>query len=318
MPSSHSPDTLVVGFDDDRAVANTGLLLPATLAHRLGIEAAVDQLVNLGDRPGHHGQAARCSRCCTPWLPGRTASTTPTCCAPDPPARCSTPGSAPAGRRPAVAPNGLVNELAGRVRRAGATGQPTMRADSGFWSAKVIRACKRHRIRFSVTVRQTSTVTAAIAAIPEHAWTDIDYPDGGIAQVAEATLGSDRLVVRRSRLKSDQGQRIWTGWAILACNLDTPRHPYHVTKPGPAAPAHQHASLAGRLIPPVYPGQVTSLKVGSQRLRTLSGEPGAIRQSRPNNRCAARLAHRAERRRAGCPRPGSAFEAPRPFSADDV
>ena len=32
MPSSHSPDTLVVAFDDTHAVANAGLLLPATLA----------------------------------------------------------------------------------------------------------------------------------------------------------------------------------------------------------------------------------------------------------------------------------------------
>jgi hypothetical protein len=41
-------------FDDDHAVANAGLLLPATLAERLGIEAVVDQLVDLGDRPGAH------------------------------------------------------------------------------------------------------------------------------------------------------------------------------------------------------------------------------------------------------------------------
>jgi transposase, IS5 family len=27
--------------------------------------------------------------------------------------------------------------------------------------------------------------------------------------------------LRRSRLRGDQGQRIWTGWAILAYNLDT-------------------------------------------------------------------------------------------------
>jgi Transposase DDE domain group 1 len=79
----------------------------------------------------------------------------------------------------------FVNELAGRVRRAGASGQLTLRADSGFWSAKVTRACKRHRIRYSITVRQTSTVTAAIA---EQAWTDIGYPDSGVAQVAETTL----------------------------------------------------------------------------------------------------------------------------------
>jgi hypothetical protein len=30
MPSSHSPDTLAVTFDDTHAVANAGLLLPAT------------------------------------------------------------------------------------------------------------------------------------------------------------------------------------------------------------------------------------------------------------------------------------------------
>jgi hypothetical protein len=54
MPSSHSPAGLVVAFDDDHAVANAGLLLPATLAHQLGIEAVIDELVDLGDRPGAH------------------------------------------------------------------------------------------------------------------------------------------------------------------------------------------------------------------------------------------------------------------------
>jgi hypothetical protein len=27
--------------------------------------------------------------------------------------------------------------------------------------------------------------------------------------------------LRRSRLRGNQGQRIWTGWAVLAYNLDT-------------------------------------------------------------------------------------------------
>ena len=54
MPSSHSSTTLVVAFDDDHAVANAGLLLPATLTERLGIEAVIDALVDLGDRPGAH------------------------------------------------------------------------------------------------------------------------------------------------------------------------------------------------------------------------------------------------------------------------
>jgi hypothetical protein len=41
-----------VSFDDEHVVANAGLLLTATLAERLGIEAVIDQLVDLGERPG--------------------------------------------------------------------------------------------------------------------------------------------------------------------------------------------------------------------------------------------------------------------------
>jgi hypothetical protein len=52
MSSSQSPDRLVMALDDDHAVANAGLVLPATLTRRLGIEAVVDQMVDLGDRPG--------------------------------------------------------------------------------------------------------------------------------------------------------------------------------------------------------------------------------------------------------------------------
>jgi hypothetical protein len=87
----------------------------------------------------------------------------------------------------------------------------TLRADSGFWSSKTLAACRRHHIRFSVTVRQTATVAAAIAAIGEAAWVDIHYPDGGIAQVAETTLGPDRLIVRRTRLTGPQAT-LWPDW----------------------------------------------------------------------------------------------------------
>ena len=70
----------------------------------------------------------------------------------------------------------FVEELAARVRRAGASGELTMRADSGFWSAKAIRACRRHQLRYSITVRQTGPIRAAIAAIDGQAWVDIVYP----------------------------------------------------------------------------------------------------------------------------------------------
>src|SRR5512132_2592786 len=115
----------------------------------------------------------------------------------------------------------FVNETAGRVRRAGASGPLTLRADSGCWSAKVLAACRRHGIRFSVTVRQTKTVAAAIAAINETCWTGIDYPDGGMAQVAETTLGEDRLVVRRTRLTGAQAT-LWPDWRYNAFVTDRP------------------------------------------------------------------------------------------------
>jgi Transposase DDE domain group 1 len=46
------PDNTRVVFDDERAVANAGVVLPAVLAGRLGLEALIDATVVLGDRPG--------------------------------------------------------------------------------------------------------------------------------------------------------------------------------------------------------------------------------------------------------------------------
>jgi hypothetical protein len=105
----------------------------------------------------------------------------------------------------------FVRETIGRVRRAGATGPLTLRADSGFWSNKVIAACTDHDVRYSITVRQTRQVRAAIDGIDEAAWTDIDYTAGGHAQVAETTLAGRRLVVRRTRLTGQQAQ-LWPDW----------------------------------------------------------------------------------------------------------
>jgi hypothetical protein len=94
----------------------------------------------------------------------------------------------------------------------------TLPADSAFWSAKVLAAC-RHRIRLSVTVRQISQVQQAIAAIDEAAWIPIDYPDGSLAAVAEAVLGGDRLVVRRTRLVGAQAT-LWPDWRYHAFVTD--------------------------------------------------------------------------------------------------
>ena len=52
MSSSHNLDQLRTAFDDDRLVADAGLLLPATLARHLGLQQLVDQHLDLGDAPG--------------------------------------------------------------------------------------------------------------------------------------------------------------------------------------------------------------------------------------------------------------------------
>jgi hypothetical protein len=52
MRSSHSLDRLETAFDDDRLVADAGLLLPATLAAHLGLRELVDRHLDLGARPG--------------------------------------------------------------------------------------------------------------------------------------------------------------------------------------------------------------------------------------------------------------------------
>jgi len=53
------PDRVGVVFDDERAVASAGIVLPAALAGRLGIEALVDRSVVLGDRPGAANAGAK-------------------------------------------------------------------------------------------------------------------------------------------------------------------------------------------------------------------------------------------------------------------
>ena len=53
MRSSHSLDAIAVTFDDERLVADAGLILPATLAQHLGLKELFDDHVDLGDAPGH-------------------------------------------------------------------------------------------------------------------------------------------------------------------------------------------------------------------------------------------------------------------------
>jgi len=113
----------------------------------------------------------------------------------------------------------FLDELIARVRRAGASGELTLRADSGFHAAKTIATLRRRRVRYCITARQTKPVRAAIAAIPDHAWQPIDYPDSGIAAVAETRWKGDRLVVRRIRHLHAQ-QELFPDWHYHAFVTD--------------------------------------------------------------------------------------------------
>ena len=88
LPRSH-PDRIEIAFDDHRLVANAGLMLPATLARRLGLPQLADRCLDLGHAPGraNTGDKLMTLVASAPrfhggrlW-PGATASTTPTRCA---------------------------------------------------------------------------------------------------------------------------------------------------------------------------------------------------------------------------------------------
>ena len=81
-------------------------------------------------------------------------------------------------------------EAIGAARQAGATGTITVRADSAYYAGAFIAACRRHRARFSVTVRADPKVKRTIATIGEDAWVAIKYPNA-IYDEASATAISD-------------------------------------------------------------------------------------------------------------------------------
>ena len=126
----------------------------------------------------------------------------------------------------------FTEELIARVRRAGASGSLTVRADSGFWSYKLIDTLDRLSVGWSITVNITKEVKARIDAIDDDAWTAIAYPDGGAAEVAETTISTGRskrlqevrLVVRRTRLTDPAQAKLWPDWRHHAfiTDLDLP------------------------------------------------------------------------------------------------
>jgi hypothetical protein len=142
---------------------------------------------------------------------------------------------------------GLAAEAIGTAREAGCTGKVIARFDSAFYNSAVIRTVTRHGAHFSVTVPANSSVRAAIAGIPEDAWTAIRYPqavwddqlecwvsDAEVAETRYTAFTSKkkshqvtaRLIVRRVRARNEkaaQGQdELFTAWRHHAVFTDSP------------------------------------------------------------------------------------------------
>ena len=81
----------------------------------------------------------------------------------------------------------FLRETVGRVRHAGARGQLTVRADSGFYAHALVVVCREMDVRFSITIRQHARLRELIEAIPEEDWTPVPYWMDGGADVAETT-----------------------------------------------------------------------------------------------------------------------------------
>ena len=134
----------------------------------------------------------------------------------------------------------LAAEAISAARQAGCTGQIVFRIDSAYYSAAVLGAIRRGGACFSVTVPMDPRIRAAIAAIPESAWTPITYPraiwdedqnrlisDAEVAEVPYTAFASKkgqaitaRLIVRRVKdlnRKAAGGQdELFTIWRYHA------------------------------------------------------------------------------------------------------
>jgi hypothetical protein len=124
-------------------------------------------------------------------------------------------GNAASGRGAAS----LAARAIGTARDCGCTGTLIVRLDSASCNAAVIGAVRRQGARFSVTAPANASIRAAIAAIPDNAWTPVRYPraiwddqpgawisDAEVAEAQYTAFASKkgqavtaRLVVRRVR-----------------------------------------------------------------------------------------------------------------------
>ena len=123
----------------------------------------------------------------------------------------------------------FLRETVSRVRYGGASGQLTMRADSGFYTHAVVSACRETNVRFSITIRQHKSLRNLSEAIPETDWTPIPYWMDAAAAVAETTYtpfqtepvaAPVRLIVRRVQPTPGSQLALFPSYSYHGCITD--------------------------------------------------------------------------------------------------
>jgi hypothetical protein len=185
-------------------------------------------------------------------------------------------GNAPSARGAA----GLAARAIATARACGATGTIVVRMDSAYYTAAVIAAVRRNGARFSVTAPVNAGIRAAIAAVPEDAWTPIRYPQAlwddqlrcwvSNAEVAETEYTAftskkkelqvtARLIVRRVREKGKtaKGQgELFPAWRYHAVFTDSP---YELVQ---AEQQHRGHAVTGQLLADLNDGPLAHLPSG--------------------------------------------------------
>ncbi|WP_326812611.1 IS1380 family transposase [Streptomyces scopuliridis] len=163
----------------------------------------------------------------------------------------------------------FVSEALATAREAGCTGIRILRADSQFYNAGVIAACRRTGAHFSITTGMNPSIKRAIAAIPDKAWQQITYPtavpdpetgelvsDAEVAEIPAYTAFASRkkservtarLIVRRVRdlakpaVVGEQGE-LFPVWR---------HHPFFTDNPAETLQAereHRHHAVVEQVI----------------------------------------------------------------------
>jgi len=176
----------------------------------------------------------------------------------------------------------LVAEAIRALREAGVTAMILVRADSAFFSAKLVKAIRAAGAYYSITVANTKTIRAAIAAIPETAWKPIKYRDAvwdqdeqrwiSEAEIAEIPYTAftskktelharGRLIVRR--VKRLNPATVPEGQGELFATYR--HHAFHTTNPlviEQAEPTHRQHAVIEQIFSDLEDGPLAHLPSG--------------------------------------------------------